>query len=99
MEVLMEGSQMLALGVVGKGMEKIRRKDGGLTTKMEWSHTFIEKKALVRGNASLYNSIFTFAVRRGYTSLRGKCRLVFLGYYSPTTTPSKKLKQACLNTP
>jgi hypothetical protein len=27
MEVLIKGSQMLALGIIGKGMEKIRRKD------------------------------------------------------------------------
>jgi hypothetical protein len=39
-----EGSQMLALGVVDRGVEKVRRKDGGLTTTMGWSHTFMEKR-------------------------------------------------------
>jgi hypothetical protein len=34
---------MLALGVDGDGeVEKIWRKDRGFTSKMEWSHTFIE---------------------------------------------------------
>jgi hypothetical protein len=43
MEVLVEGSEMLALGVDGE-VEKIWKKDGGFGTKMEWSHTFIKKK-------------------------------------------------------
>jgi hypothetical protein len=35
---------MLTLGIVNRGVEKVRRKDGGLTTKMEWSHTFMKKR-------------------------------------------------------